>query len=301
MGQGKIELSHLRCFVAVAEELNFRRAAERLNMSQPPLSRQIKLLEHALGLTLLERTNRSVRLTPAGRSMLESSVDLLQRTEYAVLSARQADRGEAGSIALGFVPSASLDFIPRIVETLGRDLPAVTLNPIEMMSYEIIEALNSGRLDLGLTRLPGGPIPNRRVVSESFVLAVPRDHALAVSPAPALADLHDARFIGYSEERGGRLRSMLSGLFEAAGIAPRVVQSVSQSHTVVALVNRGLGVALVPASSRAMQMENVVYRDISIAPQFRSDLYLATAPSAVTPLRMRVAGLIEQALAPFRA
>ncbi|MCB1491215.1 MAG: LysR family transcriptional regulator, partial [Rhodobiaceae bacterium] len=140
MARGRYELNQLRCFVAVAEELNFRRAAERLAMTQPPLSRQIKLLEHGIGLTLLERSNRAVRLTPAGESFLVSATDLLQRAEHAVLTARQAERGEIGAIAMGFVPSAALEFVPRIVDAMSEKLPQVSFNPTEMMSYEIVEA-----------------------------------------------------------------------------------------------------------------------------------------------------------------
>lgn len=110
MAQGQFEYFQMRCFVAVAEELNFSRAAVRLNMTQPPLSRQIRLLEERLDLVLLERSNRHVRLTSAGESFYRSALDLLQRSERAVLEARQAERGETGAIALGFVPSGGVSF-----------------------------------------------------------------------------------------------------------------------------------------------------------------------------------------------
>jgi DNA-binding transcriptional LysR family regulator len=274
------EFFQLRCFLAVAEELNFRRAAERLNMTQPPLSRQIRLLEERVGVTLFERTNRRVRLTSAGEDFFANAVDILQRAERAVLTARQAERGEIGTVAMGFVPSAALEFIPRIVGALMAELPGVTFAPTEMMSYEIVEALRSGRLDLGLTRMPGrgDEITCQRVVSEPFVLALPSDHPLAGKDTVTTADLHGAPFVGYSADRGGYLREVQAGLFATVGVVPRFVQQVSQTHSILALVNRGIGVALVPASSSAMRMENLSYREIGLPPQFRSDLYLAFGP-----------------------
>ena len=302
MARGRYELNQLRCFVAVAEELNFRRAAERLAMTQPPLSRQIKLLEHGIGLTLLERSNRAVRLTPAGESFLVSATDLLQRAEHAVLTARQAERGEIGAIAMGFVPSAALEFVPRIVDAMSEKLPQVSFNPTEMMSYEIVEALLSGRLDLGLTRRAeiNPAIENIHVVSETFMLAVPADHQLATAPCPTLEDLHGERYVGHSADRGGFLKEAQRGLFASVPVTPKIVQEVSQTHTILALVNRGIGVALVPASSRAMKMDNLVFREIAVPPQYRSDLYLAFGPKRRAPLHMRVRETILEALSDFR-
>lgn len=301
MATGQFEFFQLRCFVAVAEELSFRRAAERLNMTQPPLSRQIKLLEHATGLLLFERSNRQVRLTPAGESFYDSASELLQRAEHALLKARQADRGETGSIALGFVPSAALEFIPRIVTRVAQVLPDVTLNPTEMMSYEIVEAQRSGRLDLGLTRMERvrPEIARTRVVSEPFVLALPAADPLAGRPEVTLGDLDGRPFVGFSVERGGFLRETHAALFAASGISPRIVQEVSQTHTVVAMVNQGIGAALVPASARVLRMENVRYRDIALPAQYRSDLYLIYRETRRTPLQDRMRELIVEVLEPF--
>lgn len=296
------EFFQLRCFVAVAEELNFRRAAERLNMTQPPLSRRIRLLEDRVGVTLFERTNRRVRLTSAGEDFFANAVELLQRAEYAALSARQAERGEIGTVAMGFVPSAALEFVPRIVSAVAETLPHVTFNATEMMSYEIVEALRSGRLDLGLTRMPGrrDEITCRRAISEPFILAAPRDHPLATKASVSLADLHGAPFVAYSAERGGYLREVHKGLFATAGIVPRTTQEVSQTHTMLALVNRGIGVALVPASSTAMRMQNLTYREIDLPPQFRSDLYLAFGVKRrSSSLHKRVTDLILRELGAF--
>ena len=301
MATGRLEFHQLRCFIAVAEELSFRRAAERMNTTQPTLSRQIQQLEHSVGLTLIARTNRAVRLTSAGKSFLRSTTDLLERAEVAVLTARQAERGEAGAIALGFVPSAGLEFVPRIVEAIAAALPNVMFEPTEMMSYEIVEALVSGRLDLGLSRMARDSegLENLQVVSEGFVLAIPRGHAFAARSGLDLKDLDRASFVEYSPERGGYLLNVQLGLFASANIAPSVVQSVSQTSTMLGLVNRGVGMALVPSSSRVVKMENVVYHDIDIPPRFRSTLYLSFARHRLTTLHRRVIEVIGDVLAPF--
>lgn len=298
MAKTPFEFFQLRCFVTVAEELNFRRAATRLNMTQPPLSRQIKLLEDGIGLTLLDRDNRTVRLTPAGAMFRTAAIDLLERAEMATLSARQAERGEAGTVTMGFVPSAALDFVPRIVATLKRELPAVHFNPVEMMSYEIAEALLSGGLDLGLTRTVGGSaeIESIRVVREPFILALPKGHRLDRAELASGQDLSGIDFIGYSSERGGYLREIHTALFAAIGIRPNIVQEVSQTQTLLSLVNVGLGVALVPRSAMAMQMKNLTYRKIDLPDQFSSTIYLNATRNRDSALRASVRSKILQAL-----
>lgn len=299
MASGKFELHQIRCFVCVAEELNFRRAAERMNMTQPPLSRQIQLLEHAVGVRLIDRSNRVMRLTAAGKSFLSAGYELLERAEFAQLSARQAERGEVGSIVMGFVPSAAFRFVPTIVGALAEKLPDVRFNSIEMMSYEIVEALSSGRLDFGLTRARGiaGRIDAVRVINEPFVLALPADHPLTRVENLRLMDLDGQDFVGYSIERGGYLREVHQGMFADAGITPNIVHEVSQTHTVLAFVDRGFGMALVPHSASAVQMQNLAYRHIPISTRFRSSLYLALAPTRGDVLRDRVRTVIREALA----
>ena len=301
MATGKFEFFQLRCFVAVSEELNFRRAAERMNMTQPPLSRQIKLLEHALGLSLFDRTNRQVQLTPAGASFLASATEILQRAEHAVLSARQSERGEAGDVAMGFVPSAALEFVPRIVSALRRDLPDVTFKPTEMMSYEIIEALISGQLDFGLTRSSGRhrELDSVRIVSEPFVAAIPKAHRLAGVESLTLADLGGEDFIAYSTERGGFIRDMQSAYFASEGIEPRTVLEVSQTHTVLSLVNRGIGIAFVPSSAQAMRMDNLAYRSVDLPARVRSELFLISGPKRRAALHQNVRDIMMSELAGY--
>ena len=298
MAQGAFELFQLRCFVAVARELNFRRAATRMNMTQPPLSRQIKLLEHGIGVTLLDRGQGGVRLTPAGETFLAAATEILQRAESAALSARQAARGEAGAVVIGFVPSAAIDFIPCMVAALKARLPDVTFSVTEMMSYEILEGLISGQLDLGLTRAQTarGGIESTRVVSEPFVLAAPADHPLAQAGGLSLADLDGVAMIGYSAERGGVLHDIQTSAFAAAGVSPVIAQEVSQTNAVLGLVNSGLGVALVPRSALAVRMENIAFAPIDMPDRYRSTLYLNSSPARHGALHRRVRDIVIEAL-----
>ena len=292
------ELNQLRCFVAVAEELNFRRAARRLNMSQPPLSRQISQLEHTVGVRLFDRTNRSVRLTAAGERFIFDAIDILQRSESATLFARQAERGESGTVVMGFVPSASLALVPRVVVHLRRVLPDVSVTPREMMSFEQVEALNAGSLDIAIMRLPRKQesFTSTRIWSEPFGLAVPRDHPLASADRVDVQDLNGQPMIGYSTERGGFLQEVTSGFFSSAGITPDLRYTVSQSHTIMSLVNAGLGIGLVPLSCALICMKNTVMRDLVLPDTLRSDLYMALGPRKGNPLVKRVAAEIEKEL-----
>ena len=148
------ELNQLRCFLAVAEELHFGRAAQRLSMSQPPLSRQIQLLERGLGVILLERTSRSVQLTRAGRSFQPQPRQILRLSESAALSAKRVARGEAGLVTLGFTSGSSYTFLPKLVTLTMAEMPDVDLVLREMNTATQMDALAAGRLDAGLVRLP---------------------------------------------------------------------------------------------------------------------------------------------------
>ncbi|MBE3639810.1 LysR substrate-binding domain-containing protein [Mangrovicoccus algicola] len=290
------ELSQLRYFVAVAEELNFRRAAKRLNMTQPPLSRHIALLEHTLGTPLFDRTNRSVRLTAAGKRLLIDASDILTRAESAVLAAQQAARGKAGAVELGFVPSACIEVVPRIARRLAELMPEVTLTLREVMTVEGIESLGAGSLDFGIIRLHprGQGLPIEKLWSEPFLLAAPVGHPLLAQKDFALSDLNGVDFVGYSSERGGFLREVVQGYLKAHGVTPNEVFAVAQRHTVLSLVDAGFGVALVPGSSVQIGLPGVAFRDIGLpADELHSDLYLAMRPKPPEPLVAAVAGIIR--------
>lgn len=272
------ELSQLRCFVAVAEDLHFGNAAARLNMTQPPLSRQVQLLEHALDVRLLDRTSRSVSLTSAGRAFLPEARRVLRLAEGAALAARRVARGEAGSVTLGFTAGASYSFLPRLVSLATSELPDVDLVLKEMVTVDQMEALASDRIDFGLVRLP---IDRRGVevvcvMREPLLAALPRNHKLAGDRDVAVRDVDRQPFIMYSPTEGRYFYDLLASLFRAADVLPTYVQYISQTHTIMALVSAGLGVALVPESARSLNFDGVVLRPLRSAPKTFSELFLVS-------------------------
>ncbi len=270
------ELSQLRCFAAVAEELHFGRAAARLNMTQPPLSRQIQLLEHALGVGLFERTSRSVRLTPAGRAFYAEARRILDLAEGAGLAAKRVARGEAGSVTIGFTAAASYGFLPRLIAAARTEMPDVDLALKEMVTAEQTEALSSERIDLGLMRPPidrRGAAEAVCVARERLMLAVPRGHALATGREPAIADLDRQPLIMYSPVEGRYFYDLIAGLFQAAGVAPHHAQHISQAHTMLALVGAGIGAAVVPEAARSLRFEGVVVRPLRLPAKAAAELF----------------------------
>jgi DNA-binding transcriptional LysR family regulator len=272
------EFNQLRCFLAVAEDLHFGRAALRLNMTQPPLSRQIQSLEQELGVTLFERSSRSVRLTPAGRTFLPEARQMLRLAEIAAVSAKRVARGEAGAVTLGFTAGSSYAFLPRLVGLAMAEMPDVDLLLREMTTAVQMEALAAGRLDAGLVRLP----VDRRgielacVMREPLVLAAPEHHPLAVSNnTPRLRDLDREPLIMYSPTEGRYFYDLTSSLFHAAEVAPIYVQHLSQVHTILALVSAGMGLALVPESASSLRVGGVVLRELRPAPKAVAELHLA--------------------------
>jgi DNA-binding transcriptional LysR family regulator len=258
------ELNQLRCFVAVAEELHFGRAATRLNLTQPPLSRQIQLLEHTLEVKLFDRTSRSVVLTRAGQNFLPEARRLLRSADAAALAARRTARGDAGSVNLGFTAASGYEFLPSLITLFRSEAPDVDLVLREMVSADQIEALTSGRIDIGIMRPPF----DRRefnsicVVREPLVLAVPADHRLAGAERVELADLDREPFISYSPYEARYFYDLLAPIFSEAGIQPFYVQYISQIHSILGLVKAGLGLALIPRAAQNLRFDGVVLRPI---------------------------------------
>lgn len=270
------ELGQLNCFVAVATELNFRRAAVRLNMTQPPLSRQIQLLEHQLGVLLLERTNRSVRLTAAGRAFFVEAQSLLEHARLAALSAQKIARGDIGSVSVSFVSSAVYEFLPKIVAKVQTEHPDIDVSLRKMPTFEQLDALRTRRIDLGIVRSPMGQqgFESECLLREPFVLAIPRNHPLAAAAIPTIHDLDHQPFIMYSRSGWRPFHELLVGMFRAASVTPKYVQFIGSTLTILALVNAGMGVALVPKSASCIRFDDVVFRQIALDPGILSELHL---------------------------
>ena len=272
------ELSQLRCFVALAEELHFGRAATRMHMTQPPLSRQIQLLEHHIGAQLLARSSRNVRLTPAGRSFLPEAREILRLAESASLAARRVSRGEAGAVTIGFTASSGYRFLPGLIVACRKELPDVDLNLKEMVTLDQIAALASGRLDLALLRpsAAAADFETRCVAREPLVLALPEGHPLARGRAPTLADFDQAPFLTYSPIEARYFHDLVAGTFARAGVHPNYTQQVTQIHSILAFVKAGLGAALVPEAATSLRFEGVVFRPVDkVRPARPVELFMA--------------------------
>jgi DNA-binding transcriptional LysR family regulator len=255
-----LELRHLRYFVAVAEELHFGRAAQRLHMAQPPLSQQIRSLEREVGVPLLERTHRRVRLTAAGAAFYDEARSILDHVKLAVQLAQRAGHGEIGRLAIGFVGSAMYGLLPDIVRVYRSRYPDVELSLTEAPTVEQVTAIREGRIDVGFVRtsVTDSALRCETLLAEPLVVALPQDHARAGAPSVALRHLAEEPFVIFPRQLGHGFYDVILAACLQAGFQPRIVQEAIQMQTIVSLVAAGIGIALVPQS-----MENAARRGVA--------------------------------------
>jgi DNA-binding transcriptional LysR family regulator len=263
-----LEISQLRCFVAVGEELHFGRAAERLNMTQPPVSRQVRLLEHQVGTPLLERTNRMVRFTAAGKVFFPEAARILRLAEEAAMTARRIAKGEKGSIAIGFTAAFGYGLLPSMVQRLHQQAPNISLVLKEMVTSEQLEALDSGLLDVGLMRPhpPQGGLETVLLGHEALMLAIPAREAKNWPRKPTLSCLHEKPFISYSPYEANYFYQLVHSCLQREGVKPDIVDHVPQIHTMLALVDSGIGVALIPETASRLHFQGVLLRRMTMKP-----------------------------------
>lgn len=255
-----IELRHLRYFVAVAEELHFGRAAQRLHVSQPPLSQQIRKLEEMLGYPLFNRTSRSVALTAVGEAFFESARRTLRNVERDIDETRSIGRGEVGSLHIGFVGSGMLTRLPGIFRAYREAYPRVRLHLHESFTARVIEGLENGTLDAGILR-DGGPVEGLSVTaifSEPFVAVLPANHPRAKQKSISPAALRDEPFVYYPPSAGARAFDKPLAIFEQYGFRPQIVQEASHWLTILRLIGAGLGVSVAPECVRRIVSPDVV-------------------------------------------
>lgn len=257
-----MELRHLRYFIAVAEELHFRRAAERLHISQPPLSEQIASLEDELGVRLLERDrSRSVKLTAAGTAMLIEARKIMQQVEKTAEIVQRVSRGEVGTLSIGLAPAMSYGIVPQVLRQFRSELPGVSMQLSEMLTPEQESAIVSGALDVGFCygSLQSDVLASECICREMFVLAVPDGHP-AVTNAPVdLAEFQRESFIAIARSTSPGLFDRTVRACQSAGFSPKVTQQATQFQTAVGLVCVGMGVSLLPSSMSKLKREGVVY------------------------------------------
>lgn len=289
-----IETRLLRQFIAVAEELNFRRAAERLHMAQPPLSQAILRLEAALGYPVFERTNRKVSLNPAGSTFLATARQVLASLEEGVAATRRVAQGIEGHLRLSFIHITPYAHVLQALRAFRAASPAVQFTLREASTQQQVEWLEQGEVDIALLRAPGRSTPGlrfERLSGEDIRVALPSNHRRAGQARVDLADLAGADFVASPRELGQGFHDQLASLCLQAGFVPHVVQQARRLQTVLGLVAAGFGVALLPASLAASMPAGVVMLPLqSDAPEAlrQLDLYMAWDPQRLSPVRERL-------------
>jgi DNA-binding transcriptional LysR family regulator len=259
-----MELRKLRYFVVLAEELHFGRAAQRLHITQPPLSMAIQSLEDELGVKLFERAPRRVTLTHAGATFVEQARTLLARADDAIELTRAADRGEVGRLRIGFMSATIYTLLPPLLRDFAARFPAVRLVLRELAMPQQLLLLRNGEIDVGFVRPPieDAELDAETVLSESLVVALPRGHELAKLRQIPARRLAPESFVLFQRQPGLVLHHLVLRFCIQNGFTPRVAQEATQAHAVVGLVSAGIGVALVPASVQCTRMRGVEYRPL---------------------------------------
>ena len=260
-----MELRHLEGFLAVAQELHFGRAAERLHMAQPPLSRMIKQLERELGVQLFDRTTRSVRLTTAGEALLRATQEILEGVRAARRAVQVAGRGETGRVRVGFAGPSSYLLVGVLSRLVREQHPGIELS-LQSTTYaaEAARAVEDGKSDLAIVRWRVEPpgLDYREIAEEHYVLAVPEDHPFAGREMVSMAECRDESFIALPANPGSSLRDALTLAAYEAGYAPDIVQTAPDSWTVMALVAAGVGITL----TLDVAVANVLQKGIAVVP-----------------------------------
>lgn len=297
-----MDLRRIRHFVVLAETLNFRRAAERLHMAQPPLSVSIQKLEAELGTRLFDRSTNGVSLTPSGAAALVEARRLLFHGSQFAQAAQGAAQGTGGSLHVGFVGSTTFGMLQKLVPRYRADFPGVELILREATSAAIVQMVEEDALDVGLVRTPllrSSAAALVQLEREPFVAALPRGNRLLRKSTLALADLADESFIMYTRTEAAGLHTAAMLACQHAGFLPRISQEAVQVHTVLALVESGLGVAMVPSVAQRFVNEKIVFRPFSDFPASAEiGLALVYRPEMESPAAQHFRMLAAREFAP---
>lgn len=242
----RMELHHIRAFLAVAEELHFGRAALKLHVAQPPLSRTIRQLEREMGTQLFERTTRSVKLTAAGEALIDPAREILDGLRLAKVAVSAAGQGITGRVRLGFAGTSSHKLVARLARAVRQDHPGIDL-VFHSLTYagEGLSQVIDGSLDLGIVRWDQAPpdLDSRPILEEHHVLAVPVDHPLAGRGMVSMAELRDEQWVALPSDPASHVNDSFVRRCHEAGYVPDVVQRAPDSWTVMALVGAGVGIS----------------------------------------------------------
>lgn len=263
-----MELRHLKYFTVLAEELNFNRAAARLHISQPPLTRQIQQLEREIGARLFIRNTRGVEITAAGEALLEDAQHILGLVRSAKDRTGKAARGQIGRLDVGIFGSAILNHIPRLLLEFRNQYPEVEITLHPMSKMEQIAALRARQLTLGFNRhVPVEPdIVVETVYVEPLVVALNQNHPLAACPSIPISDIVDEPLILYPRNTRSSFAQDVIALIRQAGGRPQIAQEVTDVLTAIALVASGFGVCVTPQAASNLNLPGVVYRRVEADP-----------------------------------
>lgn len=275
----KFHSRSLEAFIAVAEELHFGNAARRLHISQPPLSQQIRRFEAKVGTPLFVRSTRSVKLTPAGALLLKKARQLASEGQAALEAVRRAGTGNLESLTIGFTSTAAYQLLPRLLAAYHDSRPELAMTLKEDLSTNLINMLAEEKIDLALLRRPAAAshesLVFKKVRHESMYVAIPAQHPLAGHEKIEPRELHGIAFIGYSADTALYFKERIQSVFAHFQIQPRIVHE-SVMPTLLALVEAGIGLALVPGSSTALRPAGVRYRPLADDENIAAvDLYCA--------------------------
>lgn len=294
-----MELRHMRYFEAVGNELSFSRAAEKLHMAQPPLSRQIRQLEAELGAPLLDRRARPMKLTAAGRFFFEQTTQTLGRIREAADGARRIAKGQLTWLSVGFVPSTLYRWLPDLIKRYRSAMSDVELGLSELTTIQQVEALKAGRIDVGFGRLQidDPAIAGEIVMKERLVIALSTRHRLCSRKRVSLAQIAGEPIILYPARPRPSYADEVLKIFRSRGLPVRVGMEVNEMQTAIGLVAAGVGITLVPEAVKRLHRDDVVYR-----PLLEADvaspvimMYRADDQSAkMARFRELVSGMIER-------
>jgi DNA-binding transcriptional LysR family regulator len=275
-----IDLKQLKYFLAVAEEKSFSRAAERLHISQPPLSQQIMKLESELGVRLFARTTRTFELTVAGKALMGEASDMLAKMRMTIDTIRQIDRGEVGRLRVGIVGSAMWGPIPSLLEEFQTKYPAVTWTLHESGPNVQYDALRAKQIDVGFWREPkldeddlkNDHLKQELCFRENVCVAVNEHHRLATEPYIELADISEEPMLTLALDKSSFPRYLIQCCVKA-GFQPTIFQEASEPQTLLAMVGAGLGVALMPETTARIGWPGVIFVPIKTNPP-SANLYI---------------------------
>jgi len=296
-----VNLQQLKHFVAVAEELHFGRAAERIGMAQPPLSQSIRRLEISLGCQLFSRTRRRVELTAPGKALLEHARDIISQVEYSRKAVERAGETELTTVRMGFTPNALSDHLPAAMRSLKASTPTVKITLVEANTPDQIEGLSNGDLDVGFFNPPSIQIRRldvRIVARTRMVAAIPEDWPLAQADEIRLASFADTPLLLFPPRSRADVHAAIMAAFQQAGVTPKITQEAAFDYTRLKLAAAGLGVSLISETTAPRGYPGVVQREIVDLPSYIAvDLVMAWRSAVAAPVRRLYEAAAEAAIA----